>query len=881
MTESSESNLRSDPLLRDAPLIDGFRVLDPAVLYAKVGQGGMGAVYRGRHFKLDIDVAVKCLKPSLADESPEFVARFEREARLAAQLTHQNVVNVMDVHSKHGLHYLVMEFVTGENARERVLRKGKLAEQEALAILLGAVTGLAEAHARGIVHRDIKPDNVLVSLEGRVKLADLGLAKASQSTGQSISLASGVMGTPQYMAPEQWESPDVGPSADVWAIGASLYFLLVGEHAIEAPSLAAMARKVQEQSFPSLRDARPGLRAEVYDLFERCVALEPAKRFADAGALSKMLRPLVDIDENALVDAASTATAEGSSMVSPPPRATLMTIRAKVESGILPPGTDADMDNEAETIPSHRRRGGEVVPETTADAGSGASAATDRAARGRKKGRVLVALLGLSGVVLITAWLSGWFEQRVNWDQVTNEAKAGRLYGEAKKLLPKPDGLDEAIAKLEECLQLMPSHPLAKGPLASALDKRAEKLVATDLDAAFLASRRANELVQGKKVFSDRLVALEQSLRDRLFSGLEITLPTGFEVRRSNYFVVPDTEFELKGKVTSKGFKELQMLWPDAALAKVGGAGVLRTIPVVAGEFSVPIKLAQRGDLTLKIWMTDELGVNGNLSVIMRVCGSVGVKMLAGSLPLFSTYNAAGCCMRPIPSGTFLMGSPLLSLGRKAWEKQHKVTLSKHYWMADTEVTRAQWLRVMKTEPWQRSSMVGLLDLPASDMSHEQAQKFCRELTEIEEAAGRLPRGYVYALPSEAQWEFACRAGTLTSFSSGATDKELADYAVFGQARPNVVAQRKANAWKLYDMHGNVSEFCADKVMMILNGDMTEGKDGDVDPVLDGGPFVMHRGGDYSSPALDCRSAARFNTIATNQLPSPTIGFRPALISRR
>jgi hypothetical protein len=119
---ASPDDLLSDPLLRDAPTVEGFKVLDPAVLYAKIGQGGMGAVYRGRHFKLDLDVAVKGLKPSLAAEDADFVKRFEREARLAASIAHQNVVRVMDVQVKNGLHYLVMEFVRGETARERVKR---------------------------------------------------------------------------------------------------------------------------------------------------------------------------------------------------------------------------------------------------------------------------------------------------------------------------------------------------------------------------------------------------------------------------------------------------------------------------------------------------------------------------------------------------------------------------------------------------------------------------------------------------------------------------------------------------------------------------------------------------------------------------------------
>src|SRR5678816_538512 len=109
---------RSDPLLKDVPEMEGFKVLEPTVLYAKIGQGGMGAVYRGRHLNLDIDVAVKCLKSSLAREDENFILRFQREAKIAASVNHQNLIHVYDVANRHGLHYLVMEFVQGETARE-------------------------------------------------------------------------------------------------------------------------------------------------------------------------------------------------------------------------------------------------------------------------------------------------------------------------------------------------------------------------------------------------------------------------------------------------------------------------------------------------------------------------------------------------------------------------------------------------------------------------------------------------------------------------------------------------------------------------------------------------------------------------------------------
>jgi serine/threonine protein kinase len=319
--------------LRDVPVVEGFKVLDPVVLFAKIGQGGMGAVYRGRHCKLEVDVAVKCLMPWLAAENLGFIARFQREARLAARLAHQNVVHVLDVQQHENLHYLVMEFVRGESAADRVRRKGSLREAEALSLVLGACTGLAEAHAHGIVHRDIKPDNVLISLAGRTKLADLGLARAT-ATGDGQSLARGVvsrvMGTPQYMPPEQWETPDVGKPADVWALGATLWFLLAGKPAFEPAQPLVLARRIQTEDFPSLRPLRRDVRPEVHDLLERCVRRTPSERFPDAAALLHALRALAHDDEASLADPEAKAAGDGAGVVTPPPPDTFLRIRAKL-----------------------------------------------------------------------------------------------------------------------------------------------------------------------------------------------------------------------------------------------------------------------------------------------------------------------------------------------------------------------------------------------------------------------------------------------------------------------------------------------------------------------------------------------------------------------
>ncbi|MEZ6195161.1 MAG: protein kinase [Planctomycetota bacterium] len=204
--------LRDDPILASALEIEGFKVLDPVVLFTKLGEGGMGAVYRGHHLKLDIPVAIKCLKPTIALENPELVGRFQREATVAASLDSENLVRVFDVHEFRGVHYLVMEFVEGETIRQRVQRVGTLDVPTAVAAIYEAARGLVEAHRRGIVHRDIKPDNIIIANDGRVKVADLGLAKAGDGLDGVKTRSGIVMGTPSYMPPEQFEDASrLGP----------------------------------------------------------------------------------------------------------------------------------------------------------------------------------------------------------------------------------------------------------------------------------------------------------------------------------------------------------------------------------------------------------------------------------------------------------------------------------------------------------------------------------------------------------------------------------------------------------------------------------------------------------------------------------------------
>ncbi len=195
-----------------------------------IGQGGMGAVYRGHQPSLDRPVAIKVMSPRFADD-PSFAERFSREARTMARLNHQNIINVHDYGQAGPVCYLVMEFVEGVNLR-RAMQNGELTAEQALAIVPQVCEALQFAHDEGIVHRDIKPENILLDRRGRVKIADFGLAKLVQEDSPQWTLTGSrqVLGTANYMAPEQIERPGtVDHRADIYSLGVVFYELLTGE----------------------------------------------------------------------------------------------------------------------------------------------------------------------------------------------------------------------------------------------------------------------------------------------------------------------------------------------------------------------------------------------------------------------------------------------------------------------------------------------------------------------------------------------------------------------------------------------------------------------------------------------------------------------------
>jgi formylglycine-generating enzyme required for sulfatase activity len=295
----TSSVLAGDPLLADVPVHEEYKVLGSVVLYQKLGQGGMGAVYRGKHLRLGVDVAVKvmAMPPGMSSaHSDTFIQRFLREAKTSASVRHQNLIRVYDVNAEHGVYYLIMDYIDGESAAKRLDRKGALSEQEALEVCLGAANGLAGAHAKGIVHRDVKPDNILIDKQGGVVVADLGLAKAYSATEDDSALSMGIsmsqqaMGTPKYMAPEQTRSAkEVGPQADVWSLGVTLYALLTCELPWSATDLTDIIVAIRDSEPRDITTIRDDISEGTRAIIEKAMSKDPAERYADCTEMARVV----------------------------------------------------------------------------------------------------------------------------------------------------------------------------------------------------------------------------------------------------------------------------------------------------------------------------------------------------------------------------------------------------------------------------------------------------------------------------------------------------------------------------------------------------------------------------------------------------------------
>jgi tRNA A-37 threonylcarbamoyl transferase component Bud32 len=264
-----------------------------------IATGGMGSVYRAVDEYLGRPVAVKVLKRVLADE-PTFLERFRREARAAAVVNHPNVARVFDYGERSSEPFIVMELVEGETLAERIDRQGRLPWRQAFAIAEQVARALAAAHAHGVVHRDVKPANILVDGDGNVKVTDFGIARAGQAT--TLTRPGMVLGSANYVAPEQAQGNPVGPAADLYSLGCVLFEAVTGVTPYQGPNLVAIATQHVSGDVPDPRERVPDLPPVAAELVMRSLQKQAEARFSSAAAMADALAVAIAAPEEQHAD---------------------------------------------------------------------------------------------------------------------------------------------------------------------------------------------------------------------------------------------------------------------------------------------------------------------------------------------------------------------------------------------------------------------------------------------------------------------------------------------------------------------------------------------------------------------------------------------------
>jgi serine/threonine protein kinase len=257
-------------------------VLGAYVVTARIGRGGMASVYQAHHPALDRNVAIKVLWDSLA-EQPGFLERFRREARSASRLRHPNILTVYDFGESNGTLYMVTELLPGGTLADRLGQP--LSYTEVLRVLRGIGAALDVAHADGLIHRDVKPSNILFTRDGEPVLADFGIARLSEAK-DSLTAEGTLIGTPHYMAPEMAAGEDAGPASDLYSLGVVLYEMLVGEPPFPRETSIAVVRAHIHEPPPSLLEHYPAMSPEIDAVVMRALAKQPTHRYRSGAALA-------------------------------------------------------------------------------------------------------------------------------------------------------------------------------------------------------------------------------------------------------------------------------------------------------------------------------------------------------------------------------------------------------------------------------------------------------------------------------------------------------------------------------------------------------------------------------------------------------------------
>ncbi len=269
----------------------GQKISDRYQIIKSIGEGGMANVYLAYDTILDRDVAVKVLRGDLSGDE-KFVRRFQREALSASSLSHPNIVEVYDVGEDHGLYYIVMEYIEGKHLKELIKKRGKLTVSEVVDIMLQITDGMSVAHDSYIIHRDIKPQNIMILENGLVKITDFGISMAMNAT--QLTQTNSVMGSVHYLPPEQASGKGSSLQSDIYSMGIVMYELLAGKLPYKGDNAVEIALKHLKEPLPSIKEELPNIPQSIENIIIKATAKNPKNRYVDAREMHNDLMTCLD-----------------------------------------------------------------------------------------------------------------------------------------------------------------------------------------------------------------------------------------------------------------------------------------------------------------------------------------------------------------------------------------------------------------------------------------------------------------------------------------------------------------------------------------------------------------------------------------------------------
>jgi formylglycine-generating enzyme required for sulfatase activity/tRNA A-37 threonylcarbamoyl transferase component Bud32 len=833
----------------DDAVDDGMEVVDLSARYKiekTLGKGGMGEVLLATDTRLERKVAIKRILGEAA-RSRTAINRFLTEAKSIAALNHPNIVQIYDYGRATDGPFLIMEFVDGESLLART-RAGALPLEEAVELTCQLCDGLSLAHDAGIIHRDIKPANILMSRLGIPKLTDFGLAKA-ETADTGMTMAGAVLGTLDFMPPEQRRDAALTDArSDLWSLAATLYQLVTGE----SPKVIRIKKVPVE--LQDLLDK--GLEESKENRYQSAREFKQALR--EAAKPSKPAAPQLSAD---LVAGECPACHTGNEAH----RKFCRECGDSLRCGCL------KCQHE---IPVWDK----VCPECGGKQADLAAKVIDELGQKRERAEQLRNELSFDAAIALASEISQVNDRRtskhrdwaVEFGEATAQEKVRQLesarlhfeeaqkhraafdYGaaiQAVEAIPRPLRSREQVAflaKLES--ERSESAELVETIKARIKNRELDELLPLVERAVSLRGDREDL----RKLASQLLEREQKQTRERAetFERAESLLGEGnaeealkiVKPISPNRLTTPQksllTRLEQIGAAEAE-FKEM--------ILQAKADGVIDAAEIVA-LLSKAIKCTQLNPNNQKFLKLkdDLLARTGRVPIeMLRSMPAEAISQLPPEIgeSLSPWTNSIGMQLKLLPTGTFTMGDSEFGDATP-----HQVTLTRPFYLGVYQVTQEQYQRVMCSNP---SHFKGPQN-PVEMVSWDDAVAFCKKLSAFpEEQAARR----VYRLPTEAEWEYACRAGSNTEYSFSDNDFFLREYAWYDQnsgKQTHPVGGKEPNAWGLYDMHGNVWEWCADWYA----DDYSTGAVSDPTGPQKGSGRV-YRGGSWDYGAACCRSAFR------------------------